>query len=112
MNRYAALAKTWGAFAAPMLVATVLVPGSAAAAPRHDRWKFRFDLCAWFPSVGGKTTFPAVSGGSDVSVDADDLLKSLNGIFMGGFEAKRGAGAPSPIGYSSIAAMTSRPRTR
>ena len=90
MNQCAALAKTWHALAATILAVAVLVPGSAVAEPREGKWKLRLDLYAWLPSVGGKTTFPDASGDSDVSVNADDLLKDINGVFMGGFEAQKG----------------------
>ena len=90
MNRYVFLARTWRALTAAILAVAVLVPSSAVAEPRDDKWNFRLDLYAWLPSVGGTTTFPNASGGSDVSVDADDLLEDLNGVFMGGFAAQKG----------------------
>jgi opacity protein-like surface antigen len=103
MNRHAAFAKPSHALAAAILAVAVLVPSSAVAEPRDDKWKFRFDLYAWLPSVGGKTTFPDASGGSDVSVNADDLLKAINGVFMGGFEAKTGRwGALTDLMYLDL----------
>jgi len=103
MNRYAGLAKTWRALPAAILAVAVLVPSGAVAEPRDDKWKFRFDLYAWLPSVGGKTTFPDASDGSDVSVDADQLLDNINGVFMGGFAAQKGRwGAFTDLLYLDI----------
>ena len=51
----------------------------------------RLSIYGWFPSVKGSTTFPPPpGGGSDVTVDAADIIDSLKFVAMGSFEARRG----------------------
>ena len=63
----------------------------AAGAQPSDVWQFGATLYGWLPSVRGATTFPKPpGGGSDVSIDASDVLPSLNFVAMGSFEARKG----------------------
>jgi hypothetical protein len=66
------------------------MPASANAQP-SDGWQFGLSVYGWFPSVKGSTTFPPPpGGGSDVTVDAADIIDSLKFVAMGSFEARRG----------------------
>ena len=65
-------------FAATPVVAQGLTAGD---------WKFRAQIYGWFPTFSSETTFPASSGGSSVSLDAEDNLRF---VFMGTFEARKG----------------------
>lgn len=49
-------------------------------------------IYGWFPSVSGSTAFPPPPGsdGSDISVDAEDILGNLKFVLMGSFEARKG----------------------
>src|SRR5262245_34282572 len=55
-----------------------LAPAQTAA---DDAWRFQVILYGYFPSIGGSTTFPRTGSGIDVTVDANKLLKNLNGVF-------------------------------
>jgi len=61
----------------------------SAAAQGTDTWKWEVAIYAYLPSVGGTTAFP-VGNGSNVSVDADDVLDALNFALMGQIEARKG----------------------
>ena len=39
------------------VAATALVPAGAAA-QTSENWQFGLQIYGWFPSIGGKTTFP------------------------------------------------------
>ena len=81
---------TWSVAARVIMVfiAAVLVPGTATAQTSSDDWQFRGTIYGYFPTVGGKTTFPAGSG-SGIELDSHDLIK-LKFAFMGSLEAQKG----------------------
>ena len=71
------------------LAATALMSSGANAQTPND-WQFGLQLYGWFPTIGGKTTFPHDTPPSSISVDADDILSNLKFVFMGSFEARKG----------------------
>jgi hypothetical protein len=79
--------KTIQATAVAALCATAAWLPSQAAAQSADTWQFGAALNLYLPTVDGETTFPQ----GPVSGEAANLLKSLQGAFMGSFEARRGA---------------------
>lgn len=88
--------------AATLCIAATLVP-SGVAAQTSESWQFGAALYGWFPSVSGKTTFPQGAAGSDISVDADDIVENLKFVFMGTFEARKGRwGAFTDILYMDL----------
>ena len=66
-------------------VAAAVVAAPAAQAQGSDRWEFAGTLYGYFPSLGGKTTFPQPSGTS-VTIDADKVLEDLKFVFMGSLD--------------------------
>ena len=58
-----------------------------------DEWKFQAAVYGYFPTISGRTTFPPSGGGSSASasVDIDTILDNLKFVFMGAFEARKGA---------------------
>jgi hypothetical protein len=88
-----------------------LAPAAATAqSVPDDQWRFQAILYGYFPTVGGSTTFPH-GNGADVSVDANTLLKNLQGVFMGMFEASRGGwGTYTDIMYMDIGNSKSQTR--
>ncbi len=50
-----------------------------------DRWEFAAAVYLWGASIGGETT-----SGTGISVELEDLLKNLEMVFMGSFEARKG----------------------
>lgn len=74
-----------------------------AIAQTPGPWKWQGAIYVYLPTIGGKTTFPQTGAGSDVSVDADKILGSLNGVFMGALEANNGRwGAFTDLIYMDV----------
>jgi len=69
------------------LVASVLP--LAAHAQSVDDWKWQATVYGWFPSIGGKTSFPPPAGPS-IDIDADKIIDSIKFVFMGSIEGQRG----------------------
>jgi hypothetical protein len=67
-----------------------LAPATAVA-QTSDKWQFSGSIYLYLPTVGGSTRFPSSGGGSDVSIDGDQILDALKMAFMGSFEARKGA---------------------
>lgn len=76
------------------IVVLALYVGALMLAPVHaraedsgenDGWQFAGALYGWGAGIDGKTR-----GGTEVSVDFDDLFDSLEMGFMGAFEARKG----------------------
>src|SRR5688572_20509478 len=75
-----------------------------------DNWQFGAVIYGYFPSIGGKTTFPAGPGGS-ISVDSDTVLDSLKFAFMGALEAQKGRwGLFTDVLYVDLGGSKSRTR--
>jgi hypothetical protein len=78
------------------LAATVAAAlGCALAQCAHaqvsDAWRFDAALYLYLPSIGGTTTFPTGGGGgSDVGLDMEKILNSLQGVFMGTLQVSKG----------------------
>ena len=86
-SRYVKPKSAW--ICAALSAVTLAMPVGASA-QTADAWTFQGILYGYFPTIGGKTTFPQSTPGSEVSVDADTILKNLQGVFMGSLEARRG----------------------
>ena len=96
--------------AAVVFAALGLAP-SAVLAQSADEWRFQAILYAYLPTIGGTTTFPQTSAGSSISVDADTILKNLEGVFMGMFEASRGPwGVYTDLMYMDVGNSKSQTR--
>jgi hypothetical protein len=75
-----------------------------------DQWQFRASVYGWLPDIRGNTTFPAGSG-SDINVDASQIIDSLKFTFMGTFEAQRGAwGVFTDVIYLDVGGSKSNTR--
>jgi hypothetical protein len=80
-----------------MVVGLVFILSASASASEKgpDDWNFTFLLYGWLPSIDASATFkniPPPSGGGTIgsSITASELVKKLNFVFMGAFEAKKG----------------------
>ncbi|MCC6379113.1 MAG: hypothetical protein IT519_09880 [Burkholderiales bacterium] len=73
-----------------LVAAAALALPLAAQAQSAQGWQFSGTLYGWFPSIGGKTTFPQPTDGTSVTVDADKVLEDLKFVFMGALEARKG----------------------
>jgi hypothetical protein len=72
------------------LVAGVALCASGAFAQSSDAWQFSGSLNLFLPSVSGSSSFPASGGGSVIDVNGGNVYDSLNAMFMGSLEARKG----------------------
>lgn len=81
--------------------AALLAPPAALAQASKsgpDDWKFRASVYGWLPSIDVKSNYsvpPAIAAaglapGGNAEVDGSDILKSIEGVFMGTFEMRKG----------------------
>ncbi len=81
--------------------AALLAPLAAAAQAGKtgpDDWKFRASVYGWLPSIDVKSNFPVppaivaagLTAAGNAEVDGGDILKSIEGVFMGTFEMRKG----------------------
>ncbi len=75
---------------AALVAMVVLAPAAAQAQSMSDKWEFGASIYGWLPDIGGKTTFPAGTGGGSIDVDASQILDSLKFTFMGTLSAQKG----------------------
>jgi len=95
---------------AALAAMSVSVPVAAQMQPMSDAWQYGATLYVWLPDIGGKTTFPAGTG-SNISVDASQLIDSLKFTFMGTFEARKGRwGMFTDVVYLDVGASKSQTR--
>jgi hypothetical protein len=94
-----------------MLAALAVVPRLAAAQSTADTWEFGAAVYGWFPTLAGNTAFPSGPGGGDITVDARQVLDSLEFGVMGALEARRGRwGIVTDLLYMSAGAGVDRTR--
>lgn len=93
--------KVHGVVGAVAMAAAALAPGMASA-QASDELKFDAIVYGWLPTIGGKTSFPAGSG-SNINVDANQILDSLKFTFMGTLGAQKGRwGLFADIAYLDV----------
>jgi hypothetical protein len=74
---------------AMVTLAASLLP-LATHAQSVDDWKWQASVYGWFPSIGGKTSFPPPSGNPTIDIDADTIIENIKFVFMGSIEGQRG----------------------
>lgn len=81
-----------GAIAVAFVAAAFMPAVSSAqtSPPASGDWRYSASLYLYLPSMGGKTSFPADSGGSPINVSADKIIDSLKFTFMGALDAHNG----------------------
>jgi hypothetical protein len=67
-----------------------LAPVAAQAQAANDQWQWELGVYAWFPAIGGTTSFPSGASGPSIDVSASDVIDALKMTFMGEFEARKG----------------------
>lgn len=91
------------AFACALVAASSLASSPMASAQSSDAWQFAGTIYGYFPTLGGKTTFPQPTDGTDVTVDADQVLENLKFVFMGSLDARKGRwGAFTDVIYMDL----------
>jgi len=76
--------------AAAVSITPAPVAAQAPAPWRTGNWRFAGSLYLYGPSVDASFAFPRRSGDGNIVVDSGDVFDSLNGAFMGAFEANNG----------------------
>jgi hypothetical protein len=84
-------------FGAAALLASHSVQAQSGKAGADD-WKFRASIYGWLPSLEAKSNFPVppavvaagLTTGGNAEVDGGDILKAIESVFMGTFEARKG----------------------
>ncbi len=91
--------------AAAALCAAASLTSAEALAQAADTWKWQGAIYAYLPDISGRTTFPANSGGTSATLDAEKILDSLKFTFMGNLEASNGRwGAYIDVVYMNLGA--------
>jgi hypothetical protein len=75
---------------AGLVIAATLPMGAAAQQRSPNEWQWQAEIYAWLPTIGGKTGFPAPTGGSDINVSVNNILDKLKFTFMGTLSAQKG----------------------
>ncbi len=99
----------------------MLLPAPAAAqTSQSGQWQYTASIYGYFPSIGGKTTFPTVpgapggpggSGDTGIAVSADQLIGALKFVFMGSFDANNGRwGVYNDVIYLDLGGSKSQTR--
>ena len=86
-------------------------PGCAIAQPSTDRWQWDATVYLWLPTLGGDTSFPPGDSGPSIDVNADQIIDTLDFVFMGAIDGRRGAwGVATDVVYLDLGG--SRKETR
>ena len=62
--------------------------GTGPAQAQTDDWRFHAILYGYLPTISGATAFPNAS--SPISVNAEDIIDHLKGVFMGNLQVDKG----------------------
>jgi len=79
-----------GVLAAVAALVPALSAAQASPSPEPGAWQFGASLYGYLPSLSGKSSAPADSGGTPIEIDADKLVDNLKFTFMGALEAHNG----------------------
>ena len=80
--------KSW--IVSSSLLLLVFCWASIAAAQDENKWQYEFTIYGWYAGIDGTVNVPGVPGpGVNSTVDASDILDSLEMVFMGGFAAQK-----------------------
>ncbi|MCG2595464.1 hypothetical protein LZ009_22020 [Ramlibacter sp. XY19] len=61
-----------------------------ASAQAEGGWRYRASIYGYFPSFSGHSNVPADGGGTSIDIDSGKVVDSIDGFFMGAFEAHNG----------------------
>jgi hypothetical protein len=75
---------------AAVCVTTLSCPLVVQAETAPNDWAWNATLYLWLPSMEGETAFPPSGGGPSIDITADQVLDSLNLVFMGAIEGSKG----------------------
>ncbi|MBK7332477.1 MAG: hypothetical protein IPI87_08910 [Betaproteobacteria bacterium] len=91
------------AFSGATVLSVAALTPCAALAQASEPWQFGAQIYGYFPSLSGKSVFPAGSNTSSVNIDVDRIIDSIKFVFMGSLEAKKGRwGAFTDVIYMDI----------
>lgn len=75
---------------AALLLGALCTGAAPALAQGAEPWEFGAAVYGWFPGIAGTTAFPSAPMGSEITIDAKQILDSLEFGAMGAFEARKG----------------------
>jgi hypothetical protein len=89
-----------------------LLPATVVAQTTDSgNWQYGTTVYGYLPTIGGKTSFPVDSGGTNLNVTPDKIIGNLKFVFMGSFDAHNGRwGAFTDILYMDIGGNKSQTR--
>ncbi|GAA5176893.1 hypothetical protein GCM10025771_12980 [Niveibacterium umoris] len=82
-------------------------------ASNADAWSVTGGIYAYLPTISGTSAFsvPPNTGGGEASVDIDQLLDNLNGVFMGSLDVRKGEwGGFTDLLYMDVGGTKSQTR--
>lgn len=103
-----------GVAAALCLAAGALLPAQATAqstafASDANKWQVTATIYGYLPSIGGKLSVPVDTGGTNLSVSADQIIDSLKMTFMGTLDVHNGRwGAFTDVLYLDLGGSKSQ----
>ena len=98
------------ALSAVLLVPTLTAAQSGPLDPAAGRWQYAATIYAYLPTIHGHGRFPVGPDGSNVSVDADQIIDKLKFTVMGSFDAHNGRwGGFTDLLYLNVGGSKSRP---
>jgi len=84
---------------------------STAYATQGEKWQVNATLYGYLPSIGGKLSVPVDTGGTNLSVDANQIIDSLKMTFMGTLDVHNGRwGAFTDVLYLDVGGSKSHTR--
>lgn len=75
------------AFGILVCVALLLLASQPVVAADGSGWQNHVSLYGWLAGIDGTAKYP-VDSGTDVGIEASDILENLNGIFMGNYSGR------------------------
>ena len=83
--------------------------GNGPAQAQADDWRFHAVLYGYLPTISGATAFPNAS--SPISVNAEDIIDHLKGVFMGNLQVDKGRfGLFNDLLYMDVSGSKSQSR--
>ena len=96
---------------AALCVLSALLPARAHADSVTNDWQWGATVYVWLPSLDGETSFPPGGDGPPIDVSTDALLDSIEFVFMGALEGRKGRwAAATDVVYLDLGASENRSR--
>jgi hypothetical protein len=91
------------ALAGAIGLAAASMTAGVASAQASDPWQFGAQIYLFIPSIDGESGFPPSESDPGVSVDVGQIIDTLQFVFMGSLEARKGRwGAMTDVIYLNV----------